>query len=75
MKIKDWADDGWNDFAAECLADEPSKATLLLLKQAWLHGARTAIDKALFEVSECAPAVPPPHSLESNVLNDNQLDD
>jgi hypothetical protein len=54
--MTDWTDEGWNDFADEFLADQPSKATLLLLKEAWLHGARHAIDRAVSVVSENAPS-------------------
>lgn len=50
--MKDWADDGWNDYAAEYLDAEPSAKMLRLLKEAWLHGARTGLAKAQRTISE-----------------------
>jgi hypothetical protein len=55
--MTDWADEGWNEFEAEHLAnEEPTKAALLLLKEAWLHGARTAMDKTIAVVRDNAPS-------------------
>lgn len=40
--MNDWLDDGWEDFADRFLDDQTS-AQVRLLKEAWLHGARTAL--------------------------------
>ena len=43
----DWMDKGWLEFADGFLQDvEPTPLTRQLLKEAWLHGARTAIVRA-----------------------------
>ena len=52
MKVKDWADHGWNEFAAETLGDDVADEVLSLLKEAWLSGARCALAKAQREISE-----------------------
>lgn len=46
MKVKDWADHAWDEFADLYLADKPNTSTLRLLKEAWLHGARHGIAEA-----------------------------
>jgi hypothetical protein len=46
MDADDWTDEGWNRFAQVYLADHPSESMLRLLKEAWLHGARCALDRA-----------------------------
>ena len=44
--MSDWMDAGWQDFVEEfSLQNVPSNA-LTDMKEAWLHGARTAIAKA-----------------------------
>ena len=45
--MNDWADDGWLRFMDEHDIDKDSvpRAQLLDMKEAWLHGARTALTK------------------------------
>lgn len=44
--MNDWTDVGWNDFESRMLEGDETKQQVRLLKEAWLHGARTAIDQA-----------------------------
>jgi hypothetical protein len=48
MKVRDWADDGWLNFVADFSLDPERipRAQLLDMKEAWLHGARTALAQA-----------------------------
>jgi hypothetical protein len=47
-RMKDWADEGWLNFVSDFSIDEDAipRARLLDMKEAWLHGARTALSQA-----------------------------
>jgi hypothetical protein len=44
-KILDWMDVGWRDFEDRMLEGDELDKQRRLLKEAWLHGARTAVAK------------------------------
>jgi hypothetical protein len=67
MKVKDWADEGWLDFESRMLEGDETSSQVRLLKAAWLHGARHAIDQAVSVVSDSAPTA---IEESSAVLND-----
>lgn len=52
--MNDWTDVGWQDFVDEHDVDEDAvpKPQLLDMKEAWLHGARTALARAQRVISE-----------------------
>jgi len=50
--MADWMDEAWNDFQNRMCEGDETTRELRLLKEAWLHGARTAIAKAQGAVSE-----------------------
>lgn len=45
--MNDWMDAAWLDFVDEISPHSFNADGLKLLKAAWLHGARAAIDKAV----------------------------
>lgn len=55
--MTDWTDTGWLDFESRMMEGDETRSQVLLLKEAWLHGARTALDhaqKTLFEKAKDA---------------------